>query len=134
MLTEEADRKKLPQTQLSVGQKVKRFLSLQLKQAAFSMNVRIWNWKRETSFPLFYTIFSPVYTNSLMYKMVFFNVQFSMYNTINIVFFPTVSAKNFKEALVSLYLPNHGILISFIYSSILLQAKSLSDSVGTQRM
>lgn len=87
--------------------------------------------RRETSFPLFYTVFSPVYTNSLMYKMVFFHVQLSMYNTKHCLL-SQFQPKNFKEALVSLYLPNHSILISFIYSSILLKAKSLSDSVLTQ--
>lgn len=59
-LTEEADRRKLPQVQVSVEQEVKSFLSLHLKQEDFSMNVTIENWKRVFLSPLLYCLSFPL--------------------------------------------------------------------------
>lgn len=80
MMAEEAVRKKMPQIQISVWEEViKRFFS------SCSWNGQSFPWiehdriGRETSFPLFctaYTIFFPVYTNFLEYKIVFFNEKF----------------------------------------------------------
>lgn len=93
MLTEEVDRKKTAAS-TSVRQKVKRFLSLKLKQMDFSMNVTIQNWKRDFLPLLLYYLF-PVYTNSLMNNIVFFNVQLKKYWALSS--FPQFQPKTSKK-------------------------------------